>query len=45
MWSTELKKYVYGETADISLGGGNAKEEVPVVDPQADEEPAEDLPF
>ena len=44
-WSTELKKYVYGETADISLGGSNSKEEVPVVDPQADEEPAEDLPF
>jgi len=45
IWSTELKKYVYGETADISLGGGNTKEVVPVVDPQADEEPAEDLPF
>ena len=45
MWSTELKKYVYGESADISLGGSNSKEEVPVVDPQADEAPAEDLPF
>ena len=44
MWSSELKKYVYGETADISLGG--AKQETPTpVDPQANEEPAEDLPF
>lgn len=44
MWSSELKKYVYGEEAEISLGG--AKQETPTpVDPQANEEPAEDLPF
>jgi hypothetical protein len=45
MWSTELKKYVYGESADISIGGTKTKQEVPVVDPQVNEEPAEDLPF
>jgi hypothetical protein len=45
MWSTELKKYVYGESADISIGGTKTKQEIPVVDPQVNEEPAEDLPF
>jgi hypothetical protein len=46
MWSSELKKYVYGEEAEISLGGGNeTKVETPIVDPQADEEPSEELPF
>ena len=44
IWSSELKKYVYGEEAEISLGG-STKEETPVVDPQADEEPSEELPF
>ena len=46
IWSSELKKYVYGEEAEISLGGGNvSKEETTIVDPQADEEPSEELPF
>jgi hypothetical protein len=44
MWSSELKKYVYGEAAEISLGGSK-QETTPVVDPQANEEPSEDLPF
>ena len=43
IWNSDLKKYVYGEEAEISLGG--VKEETPVVDPQADEEPSEELPF
>jgi hypothetical protein len=46
MWSSELKKYVYGEEAEISLGGGNeTKNETPIVDPQANDEPSEELPF
>ncbi|MFM7981864.1 MAG: hypothetical protein ACKPKO_21350 [Candidatus Fonsibacter sp.] len=44
IWNSELKKYVYGEEAEISLGG-NKKEEVSVVDKQANDEPSEDLPF
>ena len=42
-WDSEAKKYVYGEEAEISLGG--VKEETTVIDPQADEEPSEELPF
>ena len=46
MWSSELKKYVYGEEAEISLGGGTeTKVETPIVDPQANDEPSEELPF
>jgi len=45
MWSSELKKYVYGEEAEISLGGQTQKEETPIVDPQANDEPSEELPF
>jgi len=44
IWSSELKKYVYGEESEISLGGSK-QETAPVVDPQANEEPSEDLPF
>ena len=44
IWSSELKKYVYGEESEISLGGSK-QETTPVVDPQANEEPSEDLPF
>jgi hypothetical protein len=44
IWSSELKKFVYGEEAEISLGG-TKKETQPVVDPQANDEPSEDLPF
>ena len=44
IWNTELKKYAYGEEAEISLGG-TKQENTPIVDPQADEEPSEDLPF
>lgn len=44
IWSSELKKFVYGDEAEISLGG--TKQETPqVVDPQANDEPSEDLPF
>ena len=47
IWSSELKKYVYGETAEISLGGGTETkvEETTIVDPQSNEEPSEELPF
>ncbi len=45
IWNSELKKYVYGEEAEISLGGAQKEEEVVVVDPQANDEPSEDLPF
>jgi len=45
IWNSELKKYVYGEEAEISLGGGTQKEETPIVDPQANDEPSEELPF
>jgi hypothetical protein len=44
IWSSELKKYVYGEESETSLGGSK-QETAPVVDPQANEEPSEDLPF
>ena len=44
IWSSELKKFVYGEEAEISLGGTKQQTQ-PVVDPQANDEPAEDLPF
>jgi hypothetical protein len=44
IWSSELKKYVYGEESEISLGSSK-QETAPVVDPQANEEPSEDLPF
>lgn len=44
LWDSELKKYVYGDDAVLSLGGGR-KEETPVSDPQANAEPDEDLPF
>ena len=44
IWSSELKKYVYGEEAEISLGG--TKQETPApADPQANDEPDGDLPF
>jgi hypothetical protein len=46
MWSSELKKYVYGDSAEISLGGGTqTKEETPIIDPQSNDEPSEELPF
>jgi hypothetical protein len=46
MWSSELKKYVYGEETEISLGGEKEKtKETTIVDPQSDEDPSEDLPF
>jgi len=44
IWNSELKKYVYGEEAEISLGG-TQKDETPIVDPQANDEPSEELPF
>ena len=44
IWNSELKKYVYGEDAEISLGGSKVKEEE-IVDPQANAEVDEELPF
>jgi hypothetical protein len=44
IWSSELKKFVYGDEAEISLGG-TKQETTQVVDPQANDEPSEDLPF
>jgi hypothetical protein len=46
IWSSELKKYVYGEESEISLGGGNNKKaDNSIVDPQLNDEPSEELPF
>jgi hypothetical protein len=44
IWNSELKKYVYGENAEISLGGSKT-EELVIVDPQANDEADEELPF
>lgn len=44
IWNSELKKYVYGENAEISLGGSKT-EELAIVDPQANDEADEELPF
>ena len=45
VWSSELKKFVYGEEAEISLGGSQTKSETTIVDPQANDDADEDLPF
>jgi hypothetical protein len=45
VWSSELKKFVYGEEAEISLGGNETKSETTIVDPQANDDADEDLPF
>jgi hypothetical protein len=45
IWNSDLKKYVYGEDAEISLGGANKTEDTPVVDPQEGEAPSDELPF
>lgn len=44
IWNSELKKYVYGENAEISLGGSKTEEEE-ILDPQANAEVDEELPF
>ena len=44
IWNSELKKYVYGENAEISLCGSKT-EELVIVDPQANDESDEELPF
>jgi len=44
IWNSELKKYVYGEDAEISLGGSKEKEEE-IVDPQANADADDELPF
>jgi hypothetical protein len=41
-WSSETGKYVYGDDALLSMGGGKSPE---LVDPQAGADPDEDLPF
>ncbi len=45
IWNSELKKYVYGEDAEISLGGNQKEKEVEIIDPQANAEVDEELPF
>ena len=47
-WDSETGKYVYGDEALMSMGGGQSKQDVPnpfVQDPQMNAEPDEDLPF
>jgi hypothetical protein len=41
-WNSETGKYVYGDDALLSMGGGKSPE---LVDPQAGADPDEDLPF
>jgi hypothetical protein len=41
-WDSETGKYVFGDSAMISMGGGKTSE---ITDPQALSTPDEDLPF
>ena len=44
VWDSELKKYVYGEESEMSIGGSSSTTE-DTVDPQATAEVDDDLPF
>ncbi len=46
-WDSDAGKYVYGDSseAEISMGGTKTKTETKVVDPQANDEVDEELPF
>jgi hypothetical protein len=43
-WHSELKKYVYGDSDEMSIGGGTSMSTM-TSDPQAEMEVDEDLPF
>ena len=45
VWDTELKKYVYGEESEMSIGGSKASVNEDEEDPQVDMEVDDDLPF
>ena len=46
VWDTELKKYVYGDDTEVTLGGSVASDtNVKVEDPQAGMKVDDDLPF
>jgi hypothetical protein len=46
VWDTELKKYVYGDDTEVTLGGSVASDSnTKVEDPQAGMEVDTDLPF
>jgi hypothetical protein len=44
VWDSELKKYVYGDDTEVTLGGSSSVDSK-VSDPQAGMEVDEDLPF
>jgi len=46
-WDSDAGKYIYSnnEESEISIGGSKTKEEKKVVDPQADDDIDEELPF
>lgn len=46
VWDTELKKYVYGDDTEVTLGGSVASDtNTKVEDPQANAQVDDDLPF
>ena len=45
VWNSELKKYVYGEDDEVSIGGKKSQDDEEIVDPQENEGVSEDLPF
>ena len=45
VWDTELKKYVYGEDSEVTLGGGATEKVEETKDPQSSMGVDTDLPF
>jgi len=45
VWDSELKKYVYGEESEMSIGGSSNTVSEETVDPQSAMEVDDDLPF
>lgn len=45
VWDSELKKYVYGEESEMSIGGSSNTVSEETVDPQSEMEVDDDLPF
>ena len=45
VWDSELKKYVYGEESEMSIGGSTNTVSEETVDPQSEMEVDDDLPF
>ena len=46
-WDSDAGKYIYSNTeqSEVSMGGAKTKEEKKVVDPQAEDDIDEELPF